>query len=87
MLRMDPNTNLGGGALPGHHARANANQTPVQRFKNQKPLNTLDVACLIINKMIGGGILVSSSNVTFLTGNKLVALCLWIFGGLYSFCR
>jgi hypothetical protein len=58
-----------------------------ERFDDDRPLRTLDVACLIINKMIGGGIFVSPRIVAHLTGNKLIALSLWVFGGVYSFCR
>lgn len=74
-------------ASPTHPAQPNANTRPAGKWKQQRELNTIDVACLIINKMIGGGVFVSSSHVVFLTGNKLVALALWIFGGIYSFCR
>ncbi|PLN84779.1 amino acid transporter [Aspergillus taichungensis] len=73
-------------ASPTHRAQPNANSRPAGKWKQQRELNTIDVACLIINKMIGGGVFVSSSHVVSLTGNKLVALCLWIFGGIYSFC-
>jgi hypothetical protein len=57
------------------------------RFKPQRPLETLDVACLIINKMIGAGIFISPPMVTYLVGNKTLALFLWIIGGINSFCR
>jgi hypothetical protein len=72
-------------ALPAHRASMETERPP--RFDEQQALSTLDVACLIINKMIGGGIFVSPRIVAHLTGNKLVALSLWIFGGVYSFCR
>ncbi|XHF98274.1 hypothetical protein AWENTII_001834 [Aspergillus wentii] len=85
-MRMNSHLEMEEAASPDRDPEANANRLLAVRFKNQKPLNTLDVACLIINKIIGGGIFVSSSNVAFLSGNKLVALALWIFGGLYSFC-
>lgn len=91
---MDSDTENGGGSgrdvSPDHHISTNSNsinKLRAYRYKNQKPLDALDVACLIINKMIGGGVFVSPSNIAFLTGNKLVALSLWIFGGMYSFCR
>ena len=58
-----------------------------ERVKEQTPLETLDVACLIINKMIGTGIFFTPSTVTFLVGNKVAALFLWAIGGLYSFLR
>ena len=79
--------NLEMAAPPTRHDQSNANTQPTGKWKHQRGLNTIDVACLIINKMIGGGIFVSSSHVVFLTGNKLVALGLWIVGGIYSFCR
>lgn len=53
----------------------------------QRPLNVFDVACLIINKMIGSGIFIQPSNVLYLTGVKYGALLLWVFGAIYSFCR
>jgi hypothetical protein len=58
-----------------------------KRIRPQKPLDTIDVACLIINKMIGAGIFVSSPMVTYIVGNKLGALVLWIIGGIVSFIR
>ncbi|KAL3470445.1 amino acid permease-domain-containing protein [Aspergillus californicus] len=63
-------------AIPIVPAATDAASERSERFTPQKPLQTLD----------GGGIFISPSIVTYLTGNKLVALALWIFGGLYSFC-
>ncbi|KAL4904027.1 hypothetical protein BDW74DRAFT_168521 [Aspergillus multicolor] len=71
---------------PAHRASMESHNERLPRFHEQQPLRTLDVACLIINKMIGGGIFVSPRIVAHLTGNKLVALSLWVFGGVYSFC-
>ncbi|KAL4883539.1 amino acid permease-domain-containing protein [Aspergillus karnatakaensis] len=71
---------------PHHRASSDIANSSSIREKQQLPLNTLDVACLIINKMIGGGIFVSPSIVAHLTGNKMAALGLWLFGGVYSFC-
>ncbi|KAL4974576.1 amino acid permease-domain-containing protein [Aspergillus desertorum] len=73
-------------ALPAHRASMDSDTERAPRFDEQQALSTLDVACLIINKMIGGGIFVSPRIVAQLTGNKLVALSLWVFGGVYSFC-
>ncbi|KAL3436106.1 amino acid permease-domain-containing protein [Aspergillus tetrazonus] len=73
-------------ALPAHRASTDSETEQPPRFDEQQALSTLDVACLIINKMIGGGIFVSPRIVAHLTGNKLIALSLWIFGGVYSFC-
>ncbi|KAL4761141.1 APC family permease [Aspergillus foveolatus] len=73
-------------ALPAHRASMGSETEQSPRFDEQQALSTLDVACLIINKMIGGGIFVSPRIVAHLTGNKLVALSLWVFGGVYSFC-
>lgn len=87
---MDTESAGSGDAPPDHHTSTEANSNSklrAYRFKNQKPLGNLNVACLIINKMIGGGVFVSSSNVAFLTGTKLVALSLRIFEGIYPFCR
>ncbi|KAL4801856.1 amino acid permease-domain-containing protein [Aspergillus unguis] len=75
-----------GPAPPAHRASSDAGNEKPSRFEEQNPLTTLDVACLIINKMIGGGIFVSPRIVAHLTGNKLIALALWVFGGIYSFC-
>jgi hypothetical protein len=75
---------------PIQHGQANRamhNVNTNEPVWDQQPLNTLDVACLIINKMIGTGIFFTPSTVTFLVGNKVTALFLWIFGGLYSFAR
>ncbi|KAL2820553.1 amino acid permease-domain-containing protein [Aspergillus cavernicola] len=73
-------------AEPAHQPSAVSASERSERFTPQKPLGRCDVACLIINKMIGGGIFVSPSIVAHLTGNKVAALFLWVFGGLYSFC-
>ena len=53
----------------------------------QRPLEAFDVACLIINKMIGSGIFIQPSAVLLLTGSKVGALFIWVFGAVYSFCR
>ncbi|KAL4782538.1 amino acid permease-domain-containing protein [Aspergillus varians] len=73
-------------ALPARRASMHPSITIPALSENHKGLRTLDVACLIINKVIGGGIFVSPGIVAQLTGNKLIALALWVFGGLYSFC-
>ncbi|OCK93116.1 uncharacterized protein K441DRAFT_723812 [Cenococcum geophilum 1.58] len=49
-------------------------------------INTWDVTCLIINKMIGCGIFIFPPLVARLVGNKMVAMMIWIFGSLYPFC-
>ncbi|KAH8590050.1 amino acid permease-domain-containing protein [Bisporella sp. PMI_857] len=48
-------------------------------------LDTWDIACLIINKMIGTGIFITPASVVVLVGSKYGALLLWSFGSLYSF--
>lgn len=53
----------------------------------QRELDCFDVSCLIINKIIGTGILVSPAIVVLLAGNKWAALLLWMFGSCYSFTR
>jgi hypothetical protein len=55
--------------------------------KGQEKLRTWDIVCLIINKQIGAGIYTTPGLVLLLTQNKVGALLLWIFGGLYSFLR
>ncbi|KAL4981765.1 amino acid permease-domain-containing protein [Aspergillus falconensis] len=80
------NGHVDAAALPAHRASMDSDTERPPRFDEQQALSTLDVACLIINKMIGGGIFVSPRIVAHLTGNKLVALSLWVFGGVYSFC-
>jgi hypothetical protein len=53
----------------------------------QESLTEISVACLIINKMIGTGIYTTSGTVLLLAGNKVLALFLWVFGGVYSYLR
>ncbi|OWP00042.1 hypothetical protein B2J93_8613 [Marssonina coronariae] len=48
-------------------------------------LDTWDIACLIINKMIGTGIFTTPASVVVLVGSKYGALLLWLFGAVYSF--
>jgi hypothetical protein len=50
-------------------------------------LGSVDLACLIINKMIGTGIYVTPATVALLVQNKVAAMVLWGFGGLYSYLR
>lgn len=68
-------------------AQQNGNAEDEVIMHPQKPLGTIDVACLIINKMIGAGIFVSPPVVTSLVGNKVGAIFLWIFGGIFSYIR
>jgi hypothetical protein len=49
----------------------------------QKQLTVLDVACLILNKMIGTGIFTTPGYVLSLTNGKGLSLFLWALGGLY----
>lgn len=67
----------------------NHNQSTINRRlgKKQRELEWIDISCLIIHKMIGGGIFVSSGMVVLLTGSKWAALLMWAFGSCYSFAR
>ena len=47
-------------------------------------LETLDVAALIFNKMVGSGIFTTPGLVLSLTKSKALALGLWAVGGVYT---
>ena len=68
----------------GNHNQSTIN---ARAGKKQRELEWIDVSSLIINKMIGSGIFVSSAMVVLLAGSKLAALLMWIFGACYSFAR
>lgn len=68
----------------GNHNQSTIN---ARAGKRQRELEWIDISCLIINKMIGSGIFVSSAMVVLLAGSKLAALLMWIFGACYSFAR
>jgi hypothetical protein len=68
-------------------AHADDSSSTSGTLKEQTPLNEISVACLIINKMIGTGIYTTPGIVLLLCGNKVLALFLWIFGGVYSYLR
>ena len=51
------------------------------------PLGTLDVFSFIVNKMIGTGVYSAPATTYLLTGDKRVALGLWVAGLIYSFIR
>lgn len=53
----------------------------------RRDLSMVDVAALIINKMIGTGIFTTPGLVLNLTGNKNVSIALWLVGGVWSFLR
>lgn len=53
----------------------------------RRDLGVLDVAALIINKQIGTGVFTAPGLVLSLTGNKTVAIVLWLVGGVWSLLR
>jgi hypothetical protein len=68
-------------AQPLNHAQAD------MHIIKQRPLKSIDIACLVINKMIGTGIFVTPPLVLSLVGTKWVAWLVWILGSIHSFCR
>lgn len=59
-----------------------SNATETTHF--ERHLGTFDVAALIINKVIGGGIFTTPGLVLSLTKSKSIALGLWVVGGVYT---
>jgi hypothetical protein len=53
----------------------------------KRKLGALDVAALIMNKMIGAGIFTTPGTVLFLTQSKRLSIVLWVLGGVYSLIR
>lgn len=58
--------------------------TSEHTYLGPKDLGMIDVAALIINKMIGTGIFTTPGLVLSLTGNKTISLILWICGGVWA---
>lgn len=58
-----------------------------KRVKEIRNLSSLDVAALIINKMIGTGIFTGPTQVLQYTLNKNLAIGLWAFGMVYTLLR
>ena len=58
-----------------------------RRVKEIRDLSSLDVAALIINKMIGTGIFTGPTQVLQYTLNKNLAIGLWAFGMVYTLLR
>lgn len=56
-----------------------------RRTSIPKTLGTFDVASFNINKMIGTGIFTTPGTVLALTGDKRVALAMWIFGWAHTY--
>ncbi|KAF2230726.1 hypothetical protein EV356DRAFT_579747 [Viridothelium virens] len=50
----------------------------------RRNLKVIDVAALILNKMIGSGIFTTPGAVLIATKSKPVSLVLWVVGGIYS---
>lgn len=57
------------------------------RKETRRDLHALDVACLIINKMVGTGIFAGPFSVLQATNNKRIAIVLWIIGFVYTLLR
>jgi hypothetical protein len=76
-----------------HRARESADNrstgtTGTERvYLEPQDLGILDVAALIINKMIGTGIFTTPGIVLQATGNKNIALSMWVVGGVWTFLR
>lgn len=65
----------------------NVDGTPCPMQEASRELNHMDVAALIINKMIGTGIFYSPFTVLMNCENKKIALGLWFGGYAYTFLR
>lgn len=63
------------------------NERPSNLWLEAAPLETLDVFCLIFNKMVGTGIFTSPPLVLVLTGDWRVALGLWAVGFVHTLLR
>jgi len=50
----------------------------------QRPMGILDVASVILNKMVGTGIFTVPGQVLVSTGSKRISLVLWAVGGLWT---
>ncbi|KAK1990857.1 hypothetical protein LX36DRAFT_379650 [Colletotrichum falcatum] len=61
---------------------SDGNRLPMQ--EPSRDLTSVDVASLIINKMIGTGIFTSPFTVLINCENKTTALCLWLCGFVYT---
>lgn len=57
------------------------------RIESARDQTELDVAALIVNKMIGTGIFTGPSSVLLYTHNKSVAIGLWVLGFSYTLLR
>jgi hypothetical protein len=71
-------------------ARSPRNETPQQWHSlpvHAELLTTFDVFSLIANKMIGSGIYNNASAVLVLTGDKGLAMTLWVLGFVYTLIR
>ena len=59
----------------------------IWRKDSRRQLTWVDVAALIINKMVGTGIFTGPFAVLRSTNNKTVAVSLWALGFLYTIIR
>jgi hypothetical protein len=50
----------------------------------QRPMGVLDVASVILNKMVGTGIFTVPGQVLVSTGSKKISLVLWAVGGIWT---
>jgi len=57
------------------------------RIESARDQTELDVAALIINKMIGSGIFTGPYHVLLYTQNKSLAIGLWVLGFAYTLLR
>lgn len=74
---------------PDHHQRAQRNPDAWTVFSktDRRKLGTLDVAALILNKMVGTGIFTTPGTILSLTKSKQLSIGLWAVGGLYTLLR
>jgi hypothetical protein len=71
-------------------ANGNAEYARTEYTENRdlkRKLGALDVAALIMNKMIGAGIFTTPGTVLSLTQSKRLSIVLWVLGGVYSLIR
>lgn len=82
-----PGSNAASAAPILQAAHDDESSSTSSELKEQTPLDETSVACLIINKMIGTGIYTTPGIILLLCGNKILALILWLCGGIYSYLR
>jgi len=68
---------------PHEYARRRPSNA-TERSTIERPMGVLDVAAVIINKMVGTGIFTVPGQVLVSTGDKKISLILWAMGGIWT---